>query len=83
MASTVRSCNETIACDNVGRDHWPHAMSMLVAGGGRKRGDVIGATNSRGEHPITRRYDPHDFLATIYNYSTTTSASTLSTSIST
>ena len=29
---------------------------------------MIGATNSRGEHPITCRYDPHDLLATIYNY---------------
>jgi hypothetical protein len=53
---------------NIGRDHWPNAMSILVAGGGRKRGDVIGATNTRGEHPITRRYDPHDFLATVYHY---------------
>jgi hypothetical protein len=53
---------------NIGRDHWPNAMSILVAGGGRKRGDVIGATNSRGEHPVTRRLDPHDFLATVYHY---------------
>lgn len=53
---------------NLGRDHWPHAMSILVAGGGRKRGDVIGATNARGEHPSTRRHDPHDFLATVYHY---------------
>jgi hypothetical protein len=53
---------------NVGRDHWPNAMSMLISGGGRQRGDVIGATNSKGEHPITHAYDPHDLLATIYHY---------------
>jgi hypothetical protein len=53
---------------NIGRDHWPRAMSMLVAGGGKQRGNVIGATNAKGEHPISRRFDPHDFLATVYNY---------------
>ncbi len=52
----------------VGRDHWCRAMSILVSGGGRRRGDVIGATDLHGAHPKTRRYDPHDFLATIYNY---------------
>ncbi len=52
----------------IGRDHWCRAMSILVSGGGRRRGDVIGATNLQGEHPTTRRYDPHDFLATIYHY---------------
>ncbi len=52
----------------VGRDHWPSAMSVLVSGGGRKRGDVIGATDSIGARPKTHRYDPHDFLATIYYY---------------
>lgn len=52
----------------IGRDHWPHAMSVLVSGGGRKRGDVIGATDAHGARPKTRRYDPHDFLATVYHY---------------
>ncbi|WP_439631969.1 DUF1501 domain-containing protein [Gemmata sp.] len=52
----------------MGRDHWPGAMSILVSGGGRKRGDVIGATDSIGGESKTRRYDPHDFLATIYRY---------------
>jgi len=52
----------------VGRDHWCKAMSILVSGGGRRRGDVIGATNLEGAHPLTRRYDPHDLHATIYHY---------------
>jgi hypothetical protein len=52
----------------VGRDHWPHAMAILVAGGGRQRGDIIGATDAHGARPKTRRYDPHDFLATVYHY---------------
>ncbi len=34
-----------------GRDHWPRAMSVLLAGGGLKMGQVVGATNPRGEEP--------------------------------
>lgn len=52
----------------LGRDHYPRAMSVLISGGGRERGDVIGATDSRGAAPIARHCDPHDFLATIYRY---------------
>lgn len=32
-----------------GRDHWPHAFSMLVAGGGFAGGRVMGATDPEGE----------------------------------
>ncbi|MBE7497367.1 MAG: DUF1501 domain-containing protein [Verrucomicrobiaceae bacterium] len=32
-----------------GRDHWPHAFSMLVAGGGFAGGRVMGATDPQGE----------------------------------
>lgn len=52
----------------VGRDHWPGAMSILAAGAGRQRGDVIGATNSRGEYPVEIRHDPVDLHATIYHW---------------
>jgi hypothetical protein len=51
-----------------GRDHWPRANSMLFAGGGIKTGQVIGATDARGEDPIDRRVGPGDFLATIYRH---------------
>jgi hypothetical protein len=49
-----------------GRDHWPRAMSVLVAGGGLKMGQVIGATNSRGEEPCRSAMDSNCLLATIY-----------------
>jgi hypothetical protein len=49
-----------------GRDHWPRAMSVLLAGGGLRMGQVIGATNPRGEHPIERAMDSNCLLATIY-----------------
>jgi uncharacterized protein (DUF1501 family) len=51
-----------------GRDHWPRANSMLFAGGGIATGQVIGATDRRGEDPIERRVGPGDFLATIYQH---------------
>lgn len=51
-----------------GRDHWPQAMSILFAGGGLRGGQVIGATNRRGEHPIRRQLGPWDFIATIYRH---------------
>lgn len=50
-----------------GRDHWPRAMSVFLSGGGLKMGQVIGATNRRGEEPIARIMDSNCLLATIYN----------------
>jgi hypothetical protein len=51
-----------------GRDHWPHAMSFLFSGGGIPEGQIIGATDRRGEHPVDRRVGPGDFLATVYRH---------------
>jgi hypothetical protein len=51
-----------------GRDHWPRANSMLFAGGGIQTGQVIGATDARGEDPIERRVGCEDFLATLYRH---------------
>jgi hypothetical protein len=51
-----------------GRDHWPRANSMLFAGGGIRTGQVIGATDTRGEDPVERRVGPGDFLATLYRH---------------
>lgn len=49
-----------------GRDHWPSSMSLLVSGGGMRTGQVIGATNSRAEHPVERILSPNDLWATVY-----------------
>ncbi|QDT92717.1 DUF1501 domain-containing protein [Gimesia algae] len=51
-----------------GRDHWPNANSMLFAGGNIQTGQIIGATDGKGEGPIERAVGPHDFLATIYSH---------------
>jgi uncharacterized protein (DUF1501 family) len=51
-----------------GRDHWPRANSMLWYGGGIPGGQVIGATDRRGEDVVSARVGPHDFLATVYQH---------------
>jgi hypothetical protein len=51
-----------------GRDHWPGANSLIVAGGGMRTGQVIGATNPKGEYPIDRRLTPNDLWATVYRH---------------
>lgn len=51
-----------------GRDHWPNAMSMLVAGGGMQHGQVVGSTNDKGEHPLNRPLTPNDLWATVYRH---------------
>jgi len=51
-----------------GRDHWPSAMSLLVSGGGMRTGQIIGATNSKGEYPVERPMSPNDLWATVYRH---------------
>ncbi|MEY4176721.1 MAG: hypothetical protein RLY70_295 [Planctomycetota bacterium] len=51
-----------------GRDHWPSAMSILVSGGGKRMGQVIGATNALGEHPIQRELTPQNFRSMIFHH---------------
>lgn len=50
-----------------GRDHWGQAMSVMMAGGGLRMGQVVGSTNANGEYPTERPYTPGDILATIYH----------------
>lgn len=51
---------------NAGRDHWPHAMSVLMAGAGCPRGAVIGATDAKGYHASENVHRPEDFAASLY-----------------
>jgi hypothetical protein len=51
-----------------GRDHWPQAMSVLVAGGGLRVGQVVGSTTSKGEHPKDRPLTPEDVWATVFHH---------------
>jgi hypothetical protein len=49
-----------------GRDHWGNAISVMLAGGGLRGGQVVGATNAKAEHPVDRPLVPGDVLATVY-----------------
>jgi uncharacterized protein (DUF1501 family) len=51
-----------------GRDHWPVVMSMLMAGGGLRHGQVIGSTEADGGAIKTRPVTPGDLAATIYRH---------------
>ncbi len=42
---------------HLGRDHWPEAWSLVMAGTGVKRGLVVGATNDNGTYVTTEPYD--------------------------
>ena len=50
-----------------GRDHWPQAQSIAVAGAGYRGGQVVGATSAKAEHPIDRAIGPLDLCAIIYH----------------
>jgi hypothetical protein len=51
---------------DAGRDHWPGAMSVLMAGAGVPRGHVVGATDPKGYYASDNVYGPEDFAATLY-----------------
>jgi hypothetical protein len=53
---------------NAGRDHWTRVMSMVMAGGGLKHGQVIGSTDSRGSDIATRPIGPSDLAATVFHH---------------
>lgn len=49
-----------------GRDHWPQCGFVLLAGGGTKRGFVLGKTDAEAAYPIERPVSAGDLAATIY-----------------
>ena len=51
---------------NGGRDHWPGAMSVLMAGAGIPRGQIVGATDAKGYYAAENVYTPEDFAASLY-----------------
>ena len=51
-----------------GRNHWPFVMSMCMAGGGFRHGQVIGASSRDGGEISERPVTPGDLAATIYQH---------------
>jgi hypothetical protein len=52
--------------DRAGRDHWPQAGITVMAGGGLKTGQVVGASDARGEQVKGRAVTPQMMIATLY-----------------
>jgi len=51
---------------NGGRGHWGKVFSSLIAGGGFKGGQIIGASDAKGEEVKERPVYPVDVLGSIY-----------------
>jgi len=49
-----------------GRDHWSHAMSVVMAGAGIPGGQIVGATDARGYYAAENVHRPEDFAASLY-----------------
>lgn len=50
-----------------GRDHWTYCLSVLLAGGGIRGGQVYGSSDKRGEYPLDQIVTPGDIAATVYH----------------
>ena len=50
-----------------GRDHWARAMAVFLAGGGIRRGYVLGGTDANGMAPIGDPCTPADVAATVFH----------------
>jgi hypothetical protein len=52
---------------DAGRDHWPRVACALLAGGGMRNGQVIGATDRLGGEPVDRPVKFQEVFATLYH----------------
>ncbi len=52
---------------NAGRDHWAACNSVVLAGGGVRGGQVLGASDRTAAYPATAPVSPGDLAATIYH----------------
>ncbi|HZL38278.1 MAG TPA: DUF1501 domain-containing protein [Tepidisphaeraceae bacterium] len=50
-----------------GRDHWPKVFSVVLAGGGMKRGLIYGSSDPTGAEPDENPVTVEDFSATLYS----------------
>jgi hypothetical protein len=52
---------------DAGRDHWDYAQFVLAAGGGFRRGEVVGSTDKLGEQVKDKFYKVESFGHTLYH----------------
>ena len=50
-----------------GRDHWPKVFSVVLAGGGIKKGYIHGASNATASEPERDGIGPEDLATTVYH----------------
>jgi Protein of unknown function (DUF1501) len=50
-----------------GRDHWPDAGFVVLAGGGLRMGQVVKDSGPRGERCTGRSYNAQNVLATLFH----------------
>jgi hypothetical protein len=50
-----------------GRDHWPRVFSVVLAGGGIKRGSIYGTSNATASEPEDDAIGPADLATTVYH----------------
>jgi hypothetical protein len=51
-----------------GREHWTNVMSLVLAGGGLRHGQVIGASDRKGDAIAERKVTPQDLAATVFRH---------------
>jgi hypothetical protein len=52
---------------DAGRDHWPKVFSVVLAGGGIKKGYIHGASNATASEPERDPVGPEDLATTVYH----------------
>ena len=52
---------------DAGRDHWPKVFSVVLAGGGVKKGYIHGASNATATEPDRDPIGPEDLATTVYH----------------
>ena len=52
---------------DAGRDHWPKVFSVVLAGGGVKRGFIYGSSNATASEPERDPIGPEDLATTVYH----------------
>jgi hypothetical protein len=52
---------------DAGRDHWPKVFSVMLAGGGIKRGTIYGASDPTAAEPDLNPVSPENLATTVYH----------------
>ena len=52
---------------DAGRDHWAKVFSVAVAGGGFRRGEVVGSSGATANEPEQTPITPEDLATTLYH----------------